>query len=126
MMYGRLAGLRPEDFEHPGEKTAMAAMRKIPLLDVALAKYIDIQTQMTSYADAAGNYFRITEKTNPRICTWPFLLKEPRSTVPKTTTLFFNRFARATPTWIAVGSICIASSIRNRLVLSFPKVARHS
>ena len=67
MSYGRLTGLLPEDFEHPGEKAAMAVMRKIPLLDVAVAKYIDIQTKMTSYADAAGNYFRITEKTNPRI-----------------------------------------------------------
>lgn len=87
MMYGRLAGLRPEDFEHPGEKTAMAAMRKIPLLDVALAKYIDIQTQMTSYADAAGNYFRITEKTNPRIYSLYKLALE-RLDMPKEYPLF--------------------------------------
>lgn len=67
MSYGRLAGLRPEDFEHPGEKAAMSVLRKIPLLDVVMAKYVDMQVQMTSYAEASGNYFRITEKTNPRI-----------------------------------------------------------
>lgn len=67
MSYGRLKGLRPEDFEHPGEKAAMAVLRKIPLLDMVMAKYTDMQIQMSMYAEAVGSYFRITEKTNPRI-----------------------------------------------------------
>ena len=67
MTYERLKGLKPEDFEHPGEKAAMAVLRKIPLLDVALAKFMDTQLQMSMGAEAFGGYFRITEKTNPRI-----------------------------------------------------------
>ena len=67
MTYGRLKGLKPEDFEHPGEKAAMAVLRNIPLLDVVMAKYTDMQIQMGLYGEAVGSYFRITEKTNPRI-----------------------------------------------------------
>lgn len=67
MSYDALRGLSPVDFEHPGEKEAMAVLRKIPLLDVVLAKYIDMQVQLSDLAEASGNYFRITEKTNPRI-----------------------------------------------------------
>ena len=67
MTYGRLKGLKPEDFEHPGEKAAMAVLRNIPFLDVVMAKYTDMQIQMGLYGEAVGSYFRITEKTNPRI-----------------------------------------------------------
>lgn len=67
MSYERLKGLKAEDFEHPGEKAAMAVLRKIPILDMVMAKYLDMQTQLNLYAETAGSNFRITEKTNPRI-----------------------------------------------------------
>lgn len=67
MTYEALKGLKPEDFEHPGEKAAMAVLRKIPLLDIAVAKFMDIQLQMSMIAEASGGYFRVTEKTNPRL-----------------------------------------------------------
>ena len=67
MKYDALPGLKVTDFEHPGEKTAMAVLRKIPLLDIVVAKYLDVNIQMSLFAEASGNYFRITEKTNPRV-----------------------------------------------------------
>lgn len=67
MTYNALPGLKATDFEHPGEKVAMAVLRKIPLLDIVMAKYLDVEIQMSSFAEASGNYFRITEKTNPRV-----------------------------------------------------------
>ena len=67
MSYEALRGLKVEDFEHSGEKVAMAVLRKIPLLDVVLSKYMDMQIQISLFAEASGNYFRITEKTNPRV-----------------------------------------------------------
>lgn len=87
MNYGRLTGLKPEDFEHPGEKDAMSVLRKIPMLDVVMAKYLDMQVQMTAYAEASGNYFRITEKTNPRIYSLYKLALE-RLDMPKEYPLF--------------------------------------
>lgn len=66
-MYERLKGLKAEDYEHPGEKLSMAALRKIPLLDLVVAKYMDMSIKMDLAADCAGNNFRITPKTNPRI-----------------------------------------------------------
>lgn len=87
MSYGRLVGLRPEDFEHPDEKVAMSVLRKIPMLDVVMAKYLDMQVQMTSYAEASGNYFRITEKTNPRVYSLYKLALE-RLDMPKEYPLF--------------------------------------
>ena len=67
MIYESLYGLKPEDYQHPGEKIAMAALKKIPLLDVVMAKVIDARVQMDSYAETVGNCYRITEKTNPRV-----------------------------------------------------------
>ena len=67
MTYNALPGLKATDFEHSGEKAAMAVLRKIPLLDIVVAKYLDVNVQMSLFAEATGNYFRITEKTNPRV-----------------------------------------------------------
>ena len=62
MTYEALKGLKPEDFEHPGEKAAMAVLRKIPLLDIAVSKFMDMQLQLRMIAEASGGYFRVTEK----------------------------------------------------------------
>ncbi len=67
MEYKALYGLNPEDYQHPGEKIAMAALKKIPLLDIVIEKVLDAQVQMDIYAKTVGNCYRITEKTNPRI-----------------------------------------------------------
>lgn len=67
MTYGRLKGLKPEDFQHPGEKNAMAVLRNIPMLDMIAGKYVDMRVQLGIYAETVGSDFRITEKTNPRI-----------------------------------------------------------
>ncbi len=66
-MYNRLKGLKTTDYEHPGEKLAMAVLRKIPLFDLVFAKYMDMTIKADLLAECAGNNFRITEKTNPRI-----------------------------------------------------------
>lgn len=67
MTYECLSGLKPEDYEHPGEKAAMAALRKIPLLDIVVGKYIDMSVKFDAFAEAAGSFYRITDKTSPRI-----------------------------------------------------------
>lgn len=65
--YDSLYGLKPEDYQHPGEKIAMAALKKIPLLDSVMASFLDAQIQMDLYAQTVGSCYRITEKTNPRV-----------------------------------------------------------
>lgn len=67
MTYDALPGLQSTDFEHPGEKLAMGVLRKLPLLDIVMAKYLDVNIQVSLFAEASANYFRITEKTNPRV-----------------------------------------------------------
>ena len=67
MSYEALHGLKPEYYQHPGENTAMAIMKKIPLLDTLVKQVIDMSTQMTWVSKIVGDQFRITEKTNPRI-----------------------------------------------------------
>lgn len=87
MTYNALHGLKAQDFEHPGEKAAMAVLRKIPLLDVVMAKYMDMQLQLSLFAEACGNYFRITEKTNPRVYSI-YKLALARLDMPKEYPLF--------------------------------------
>lgn len=65
--YDSLYGLKPEDYQHPGEKIAMATLKSIPLLDVIMGKIFDAQIQVDMYAETVANCFRITEKTNPRV-----------------------------------------------------------
>lgn len=67
MSYQALKGLKIEHYQHPGEDVAMDTMRKIPLLDVVFKQFKDVQDQILKNAETAGNNFRITEKTNPRI-----------------------------------------------------------
>lgn len=67
MTYDSLYGIKPEDYQHPGEKIAMAALKKIPLLDIVMAKVLDAQIQVDTYAEVVGSCYRITEKTNPRV-----------------------------------------------------------
>ncbi len=67
MSYEALHGLKPEAYQHPGEKIAMAALKKIPLLDTVMAKVLDAQIQMDLYAETVGSCYRITQKTNPRV-----------------------------------------------------------
>ncbi len=65
--YESLYGIKPEDYQHPGEKIAMAALKKIPLLDIVMGKVLDAQIQMDLYAETVGSCYKITEKTNPRV-----------------------------------------------------------
>ena len=65
MMYDSLKGLKPEDYQHEGEKLAMGVLKKIPLFDKVITKYIDALVKFDIYSEAVSEYFRITERTNP-------------------------------------------------------------
>lgn len=113
-MYDRLKGLKTIDYEHPGEKAAMAALRKLPLLDLVVAKYMDISTKSDLWAECAGNNFRITEKTNPRIYQL-YQLALARLDMPREYPLYsqldyqYNAYAAgAKENFIVVNSSCIS------------------
>lgn len=67
MTYDSLVGLKPEEYQHPGEKVAMKVLKSIPLADTLSGKYVEMMVKLNDYPQAVGNYYRITEKTNPRI-----------------------------------------------------------
>lgn len=67
MNYDALHNLRVQEYEHPGEQTAMAALRSLPGADVLMGKWVDTELMFNEYATYSGNNFRITEKTNPRV-----------------------------------------------------------
>lgn len=67
MNYDALHNLKVQEYEHPGEQKAMAAMRSIPGADVLVGKYWDVIAQFENFGETAANGFRITEKTNPRV-----------------------------------------------------------
>lgn len=113
-MYDRLKGLKAEDYEHPGEKMAMAALRRLPLLDLVVAKYIDMSTKADLWSECAGNNFRITEETNPRIYRL-YKLALARLDMPKEYPLYselgyqYNAYsAGARDNFIVVNSSCIS------------------
>lgn len=113
-MYDRLKGLKVTDYEHPGEKTAMAALRRIPLLDLVVAKYMDMSMKVDLRAECAGNNFRITEKTNPRVYRL-YQLALARLDMPEEYPLYselgyqYNAYAAgARENFIVVNSSCIS------------------
>ena len=67
MTYEVLRGLKPEDYQHPGEKTAMTILKNIPLADELVKQIVDLNVQTQLLSDIVGDHFRITEKTNPRV-----------------------------------------------------------
>lgn len=64
-MYTRLAGLKTEDYEYPGERTALWALRKIPLLDKIIAEECKLLVQTQVIPEMEGGCFHVTEKTCP-------------------------------------------------------------
>ena len=67
MTYDALHNLKVQDYEHPGEKQALAVLRSLPAVDILLGNIIDMSSQFQVQSEYIGNYFRITEKTNPRV-----------------------------------------------------------
>lgn len=65
MNYDALHNLEVREYEHPGEKNAVTVLRGVSGGDVS--KWLDMMIQFEEHADIAGNRFRITEKTNPRV-----------------------------------------------------------
>lgn len=113
-MYNKLDGLKVTDYEHPGEKASMAALRKIPLLDLVMAKYMDMMIQSDLRAECVGSNFRITPQTNPRIYKL-YQLALSRLDMPKEYPLYstlgydYNAFAAgAKDNFIVVHSSCIS------------------
>ena len=67
MTYTRLDGLQPEEYQHSGEIVAMKVLKSIPFFDIIMGKTLDLSVKTTSYPQALGNYYRITEKTDKRV-----------------------------------------------------------
>lgn len=66
-MYTKLTGLKPEDYEYPGERSALWALRKIPLLDKLVAEKIKLTVQTQVLPEMAGGCFCVSEKTCPTL-----------------------------------------------------------
>lgn len=60
-------GLKSSDYEHSADRIALAALRKIPLLDKVMTAFMDFSTKSSIYAEASGDYYRVTENTCPRV-----------------------------------------------------------
>lgn len=67
MEYASLSGLRPEDYMYPGEDSAFAALKKIPVLDQIAAAYLKYLTQIFTLPEVQGDCFRITKETCPAV-----------------------------------------------------------
>ncbi|MCD7957506.1 MAG: M48 family metallopeptidase [Lachnospiraceae bacterium] len=67
MEYGRLTGLKPEEFQHPGEVYYMKALKSIPLLDKIISEVMQAGSEWQDKSDTTGNNCRITDRTNPRV-----------------------------------------------------------
>ena len=67
MEYKRLKGLKMEDYQYPGEKKALEALRKLQGIDKITAQFIKLLVQTTSLPEIQGNSFRISLKSCPEI-----------------------------------------------------------
>lgn len=65
--YGRLKGLRVDDYRYPGEESAFRLLEKIPLLDELAGAYLKGIQETVSYPEIQGNCYRVTAKTAPRL-----------------------------------------------------------
>ncbi len=65
MEYGRLKGIKTEEYEYPGEETAFSLVKKVPLLDKIVAAYLKYGNWMLALPEVQGDCFRVTEETSP-------------------------------------------------------------
>ena len=61
------AGLKASDYEHPGDRVALAALKSIPVVDKLLAVYLDFSIMSNMYVQTKGDGFRVTAETYPRL-----------------------------------------------------------
>ena len=62
-------GLQASDYEHPADRIALAAVKKIPLLDKLFASYLNYYSKSGDYQITTLNDFRVTAQTYPRLYT---------------------------------------------------------
>ena len=67
MDYKRLKGLKMEDYQHPSEKTAFEALRKLPFIDKLTAQFVKYIVSISALPEIQGNCFRLTRSTCPEI-----------------------------------------------------------
>ena len=67
MDYYRLKGLKMEDYQHPTEKTAFEALRKLPFIDKLTAQFVKYLVSISALPKIQGNCFRITRNTCPEV-----------------------------------------------------------
>lgn len=69
MEYNCLKGIKPAEYEYPGENNAFAALKKIPMLDRITAEYLKYRIQSGMMPELLGDCFRVTEQTCPQVYT---------------------------------------------------------
>ena len=67
MDYTLLPSLRVEDYEYPGEKNALALVKKVPVLDQVMGAYLKYIHQIHTVPEAQGDFYRVTKETCPEI-----------------------------------------------------------
>ena len=68
-----LAGLSVDEFRHPSDQAATAALKKIPGIDKLFAKVLEVGLERVYYVDNIASNLRVTPKMFPRLhrsLTW--------------------------------------------------------
>jgi Zn-dependent protease with chaperone function len=67
MEHAGIRKLEAADYEHPLDRAALKAIKKIPLLGIAVTKYIDFWMKVNIKVAIDGNHMLITPQTSPRV-----------------------------------------------------------
>lgn len=67
MIHYNPSGLKSSDYEYPGDREALEALRKLPIVDKIMAAYLDYQIKSGMFIETKQNCFRVTQQTYPRL-----------------------------------------------------------
>lgn len=59
--------LQASDYEHPAEKSAFYALKRIPVLDKVVAAYLKFVSQWELMPEVQGDFYRVTRETAPEL-----------------------------------------------------------
>ncbi len=60
-------GIKASDYEYSGDREALIALKKIPVIDKLLSAYLDFTIKSGMFVQVQQNCFRVTKETYPRV-----------------------------------------------------------
>ena len=67
MIHYRSEGLKASDYEYEGDREALNALKKIPIMDRLIATYLDFAIKSGMFIKIKQNAFRVTAETYPSL-----------------------------------------------------------